>query len=294
MSWLYKITLVLVSFPFISYSEIPSATDEASIKNVTSDYVQAFNQHDADKLTSLWAPDANYVNLTTHETLQGEEEIKRYFDNQLKDKRDSILEITIDNIQFNQQGNAIEKGTAIVKVKDQPENKSFFLAELTRTNNTWALQKVIELEDIPPSLPNKQLKDLDWLLGKWKSQTEYADLSLNIEWGENKHFLSQNFIVTVLEQKIIDGKQIIGWDPINKKVFSWMIDSDGGYGESSWRQQGEQWYVSLSFTLSDGRRASATHIYKKIDENTFTFASENRDLDGKILPDIKPITFKKI
>lgn len=299
MHWLYKMgfvviaaALLLVTFTFAE--TVPSASHEEDIKNFTAIYVQAFNEHNADKLSSLWAPDAIYMNLSTHETLQGKNEIKNYFDEQFKDEKDSILELVIDSIKFDHEGKASEKGTAIVRSKNQPENKSFFLAELIPSNGFWVLQKVMELEDQPALSHEDQLKNLAWLIGKWDSKNEYADFSMNIDWDENKNFIVQNFTVTILDQKNLEGKQIIGWDPLNKKIRSWMIDSDGGFGEGFWRQQGDQWYVSMSFTLSDGRKASATHLYKKIDDDTFTFAAENRDIDGKILPDVKPFTIKKI
>ena len=54
------------------------------------------------------------------------------------------------------------------------------------------------------------------------------------------------------------------------------------------RNEGDTWYASLTFTMPQGQIASATHIYRKIDDNTYTFASVSRDVDGQLLPNIGP------
>lgn len=299
MNWAYKIslgafllatTIWLFSFQDTKISE----QAEEDIKNLTRDYIQAFNEHDADKLANFWDDKARYTNLSTRETLQGKDEITNYFRDDLKDSTDSKLNIIIENIKLDDTGKAIEKGTAVTTFKDMPEQKSAFIAEWTYVNDAWKLQKVLEVDLQNPPTHYEQLKDLEWLVGKWNGKHEYSELSLNADWKENKNFLMQNFNINVLGQKNLDLKQIIGWDPLRKQVRSWMIDSDGGFGEGFWNKVDDHWYVSMSFILPDGRKASATHIYKKVDNNTFTFASQDRDVDGKILPNVKPFTINKV
>lgn len=132
------------------------------------------------------------------------------------------------------------------------------------------------------------LKDLEWLVGQWIDKENDIEMTLVCRWDKNRNFLIQNFVTKILNQEEIEGQQIIGWDPTEKRIRSWVFDSDGGFGESFWSQDDNSWYSTISFTLPDGRRASATHIYTKIDNNTYTFASVTRDVDGKLLPDIGP------
>ena len=47
---------------------------------------------------------------------------------------------------------------------------------------------------------------------------------------------------------------------------------------------------SRTNTLSDGRKATAIQIIKKIDDNSFTFESIGRQVDGELLPNVEPIT----
>ena len=137
----------------------------------------------------------------------------------------------------------------------------------------------------------ESLQALDWLVGNWVNKDENATSSSSFKWDKNKNFLIQHFVVHATGQKELDGHQIIGWDPSENKIRSWIFDSDGGFGESTWSQDGANWYASTVFTLSDGRKASTTHVYTKINDNTYTFASNDRDIDGQILPNIGPFTF---
>jgi hypothetical protein len=141
-------------------------------------------------------------------------------------------------------------------------------------------------EEYPVSSHYEELKNLEWMAGEWKDEEKDIDIAYNTEWGKNRNFLIQHF--TSQRGDEIQGEQIIGWDPAEKKIRSWVFDSDGGFGESTWAQDGSVWYSAMKFTLPDGRKASALHVYTKIDNDSYTFASTNRDVDGAILPDIGP------
>lgn len=140
---------------------------------------------------------------------------------------------------------------------------------------------------------NPNLKQLEWLIGKWVNNDEDISITSDYEWDNEKNFLVQKFFVDKAgPDDDIRGKQIIGWDPSQKKIRSWIFDSLGGFGEGTWENLDHTWYVSVRFTLPDGRRASATHIYQKVDDNTYNFSSQDRDVDGDVLPNVGP--FKTI
>lgn len=144
------------------------------------------------------------------------------------------------------------------------------------------------LEDAP-----EELKELGWLVGSWVDQDEDIDVTSTYRWDKSGHFLIEHFVMEVPDKDNLEGYQVIGWDPAENRLRSWLFDTDGGFGQSVWLQQDNSWISSTVFTLSDGRKASATHVYTKIDDNTYTFESENRDIDGEVLPDIGPFTVVK-
>lgn len=138
---------------------------------------------------------------------------------------------------------------------------------------------------------NSDLKEFEWLVGTWKDAEEGVDITNTFEWRFNKHFLVQHFKMQFEDEDELEGWQVIGYDPATKNFRSWVFDSDGGFGESVIGKEGKNWYSSLVFTLPDGRKSTATNSFTQIDANTYSFSSENRDLDGTLLPDVGPFKF---
>lgn len=148
----------------------------------------------------------------------------------------------------------------------------------------------IEIQEEIPVTNSEHLKDLDWLVGKWIDQDDNIDSVSTFAFDSYKNFLTQQLFLKVSGKEQIEVRQIIGWDPVKKQVRSWIFDSHGGFGEGVWTKQGDAWFVNSHFTLADGRQASAINIYKKLDNDRYTWASTGRDIDGEILPNIEPIT----
>ena len=146
------------------------------------------------------------------------------------------------------------------------------------------------------SLPShhEPLKELSWLIGSWQDHDHDVDFSTTFAWVMDQNYIKQNFTLTTSDHKPLNGEQYIGWDPVRNEVRSWAFDNDGGYGQARWSKDGPSWYVTMSYTLADGTRASATHVFTHVDDATYTFSSLNRDINGSILPDIGPFTNKRI
>lgn len=145
----------------------------------------------------------------------------------------------------------------------------------------------------PESSHYEKLKGLDWIIGDWKDDQPDIDFTITYKWILNKNFIAQEFLLKSEGQPDLKGQQLIGWDPVAERMHSWTFDSDGAIGEGSWFEDNGSWYANIAFTLGDGRKGAATHIYKKIDSSTYLFSSENRDIDGEILPNIGPFKVVK-
>src|SRR3954465_15517958 len=102
----------------------------------------------------------------------------------------------------------------------------------------------------------KNLKDLEWLVGSWKDEDEDVSIVFKTRWDTNKNFLVQKFNMTVYGAPEMEGVEIIGWDPIEKKIRSWIFDSDGGFGNGIWTKENNRWIVKVNYTLSNGKTAS--------------------------------------
>jgi hypothetical protein len=101
--------------------------------------------------------------------------------------------------------------------------------------------------------------------------------------------MTRSFAVVIGDQVDMSGMQIIGWDPVKNQIRSWVFDSDGGFGEGTWVHKDNRWIIQSTSTLADGGRASATNILTRIDDDTATWQSVNRSVDGELLPNVPEV-----
>jgi len=117
-----------------------------------------------------------------------------------------------------------------------------------------------------------------------------VDDSATVKWTKNKTFLTYAFKISESgSDDVLEGTQIIGWDPSARTIRSWMFDSDGGIGEGTWSKKDNVWVVKFNQILPDGRKASATNVYSLVDGKTFNWKSIGRKLDGKFIPNIDEV-----
>ena len=117
-----------------------------------------------------------------------------------------------------------------------------------------------------------------------------STVETNVSWTKNKTFLTSTFRLSVPGMDDLEGTQVIGWDPSTESIRSWMFDSDGGFGEGTWKKHNNLWIVKFKQVLPDGRTASSTNIYKCIDADHYTWQSVGRQVDGQFAPNIGEIT----
>lgn len=141
------------------------------------------------------------------------------------------------------------------------------------------------------STPPKELESLSWMIGKWQDAEESIDVKATWRWDLDNSYMVQNFIMRDEDGTPFSGWQILGWDPLEKRIRSWIFDSDGGFGEAAWNLSKETWYVNTVYTTADGVKGSATYVYKPVDSNTYLFSTEGGDLGGSFIPDAGPFKF---
>jgi len=127
------------------------------------------------------------------------------------------------------------------------------------------------------------------MIGSWIDQDENATIQTDCQWTKNKNFINRSFAVVIGDQVDMAGMQIIGWDPIAKQIRSWIFDSDGGFAEGKWTRKGDRWLIQQSGTLPNGSRSSAVNVMTQVDDNSFTWQSIQRDIDGDVLPNVDEV-----
>ena len=134
------------------------------------------------------------------------------------------------------------------------------------------------------------LDELEWMVGQWVDQGEDATITTNCSWTKNRKFLSRSFKVKIDEEVTLEGTQVVGWDPTERRIRCWTFDSEGGFGEGRWIRDGNRWLVKTSFVLASGDRASALNVFTYVDQDTFRWQSIDREIAGQLQPNIPEVT----
>lgn len=86
-----------------------------------------------------------------------------------------------------------------------------------------------------------RIKDLSWMIGEW-TDTQAGKTTTNVcRWSRNRNFISRTFNVSENGQAVIEGTEIIGWDPAAEQIRSWTFDSKGGFVGGVWRRDEGEW-----------------------------------------------------
>jgi uncharacterized protein (TIGR02246 family) len=269
------------------------AADEATIRKAVAEYVAAFNKGDAKALAAMWSPEAVYTNPVSGEQVVGRAEIEKQFAGIFAEAKNIKLEAKTDSVRFVSPNVAVEQGTAKVIRPDQSPEESEYTAVYLKRDGQWLLDRVTEEDVVAVPTHYAQLKELDWMVGRWVDQDDNATVVTECSWTKNNNFLTRSFTVQIRDQIDMAGMQIIGWDPSTKQIRSWVFDSDGGFGQGTWSKKGNRWYIQQSGVLPDGRKSSSVNIVTYLDDNTCTLQSINRMAGGELLPNVAEVKVAK-
>ena len=261
---------------------------EQAIRASIESYVAAYNRGDAKAVASFWSESGEWIS-PSGERVRGRQAIERELAKLFADNKGLHIEVINPVIRLVSPDVAIEEGTVrVVRAGEAPSNSTYLAVEVKRGNG-WKLDSVHETDVPELAGADSPLQELAWLAGNWGDEGAGATGTVNATWTKNKSFLTYSFAISVPGMDDLEGTQVIGWDPAAGTIRSWMFDSDGGFGEGLWSRSGKSWVVKFSQTLPDGRKASAINVYTQIDENSFTWSSIGRKIDGEFLPNVEEV-----
>ena len=268
-----------------------SNAETAAIQGTIDAYVAAFNAGDAATLAKLWTEHGEMIGPMGDRS-QGRAEIQEQFADYFAKAKGAKLELADTTIELQSPSTAVETGLARVLVPDQEPSETEYRAVHVKTADGWRIDGVRETElALPAPSHYEQLQELAWMVGEWSDAEGASRIESNCRWSRNQNFLIQSFHVTRGDDDVeFEGTQIIGWDPQNQTVRSWLFDSDGGFGAGRWSQQDGRWTATTLQVLPDGRAGSATNIYERVDDDTVRYRSIGRQVEGELLPSIGPVT----
>jgi uncharacterized protein (TIGR02246 family) len=273
----------------VSAEKTGFSQDEIAIRKAIESYVEAYNRGDASAAASYWSRQGSYL-TKIGESAKGPDKIRAALDKFFAENKGIQVKAAPFDVQRQSADRATALGFATFQRPGEENDEVLFTATYVKEKGAWKLLKVEEEESSVPLDTIAKLGELEWLIGEWVDEDENATVETTFRWAKDYAFINGTFRVTVGDQVDLEGTQVIGWDPVAKKMRSWIFDNEAGFGEGEWSREGNRWTVNLKSTLGTGEKASSMNIYTYVDPNSFTWQSVSRAVGGELLPDIDEVT----
>jgi uncharacterized protein (TIGR02246 family) len=269
---------------------IQSSPEYQAISDEFRTYQEAYDRGDAKALASFYAEDVDYVDRDGLE-VKGRSVIENLFEENFQANRGAKIAITIEEVKPLAPDVQVNRGVATVTATSGLIESTRYLAVLVKKADRWQISQLTETAAPAPSA-SSQLEALKWLIGNWENKDADQAVESKVEWAGDKNFLVRTFKLKN-EEAETDGWEIVGWDSDCQQIRSWIFDSNGGFGESSWSYEEGHWLIRASNVLPDGSRCTAENVLTKVDDNKFTWESQNRTLDGESQPSVPNIVVQR-
>jgi uncharacterized protein (TIGR02246 family) len=291
-------TLVVAGFfalgrPAADAEEPRAQEKEGPAKDRRAEFIAAFDKGDARAVASFWTPDGDYVDQVGAE-YKGREAIEKLYEKVFSARKGAKLTIHINSVKQISPDVELEDGVTEVAGDGGPATAARFSAVLVKKDGTWYLQSVRDSLAHPPSNA-EHLEGLEWLIGEWTGEADKGEsATASYEWAENQNFIVSTFATTVDGVPVAGGTQWIAWDSIDKRIRSWSFYSGGGFGESLWEKDGNNWTLQTTARTAAGKKVSATNIVTKTDDDHMSWQVTKLTVDGESKPDLNPVKMKRV
>jgi len=254
-------------------------------------YEEAYNKGDAKTLAGFYSEDVDYIDQDGAE-VKGRDAMQRLLADNFQQNPGVKLAITTEEVKQLTPDVKVTRGVATVTPANGAATTTRYTLVKVKKGDHWEISQMNERE-APPLSAYAQLEALEWLVGTWQDKIGNQTVQSKFNWAGDKNFLVRTINVQGNETST-DGWEIIGWDPVRQQIRSWIFDSNGGFGESSWVNNGEDWLIRASNVLPDGGRSTAENVLTKVDDNKFTWESQNRTLNGEPQPSLDKIEVQRV
>ncbi len=287
------------AFPAAVFAEppqaaVPTSPEQEGVLANDRAYEEAYAKGDHKALANFFATDADY---TTEEgrTFSGREAIADALARGLAAAKGSKIVIVADAVRVLAPETVLEKGWTTVTSKSGESSSALFTAIHVKEDGKWKISQLIESPIADPT-PAERLDELAWLVGKWAETDKSKDVKVSSQyvWARGGNFISRNVTVSRGGEVVLEGWEIIGWDPVEEAVRSWLFDGEGGFAEGRWTRSGDSWLVRQVGFGPDGSRTTAEITLTKLSEDRIAWESNNRTLDGEPQPGIDSIEVVRV
>ncbi len=256
-------------------------------------YEAAYAKGDVTALAAFFTDDAEYTS-DDGRTFSGRPAIEACLRDAARSNKGAKLMIRTDSVKPLSPDVLVEKGATTVISKTGEVAEALFTAVHVKKDGAWKISEVVETP-LPEISAGDRLAELAWLIGSWEEADKAAGVIVQsrYQWARGGNFITRNVTVKRGDNPVLEGWQIIAWDPVEGGIRSWTFDDAGGYSEGRWTSEGQRWLTRETGYAADGSRTSADNTINKADDDRFFWESGNRTLDGDPQPGIGRIEIKR-
>lgn len=257
-------------------------------------YEEAYAKADIEALAAFFTADAEYISEDGR-TFIGNAAIKDCLRDAFRTNTGAKILIRPESVKPLTSDVVVEKGITTVVSKSGEQSESLYTAIHVKKDDKWKISQVVETP-MPAVTPTDRLSELRWLMGEWEEADKEAGVTVQsrYQWARGGSFITRNVTVKRGADPVIEGWQIIGWDPVEENIRSWTFDDQGGYSEGRWTRDGQRWLVRETGYAVDGSRTSADQTITKTGDDRYYWESGNRTLDGDPQPAIGRIEIRRV
>lgn len=262
--------------------------DEKAIRSSAESFAKAYNDHDAKAIAALFAADGEIVD-EAGDAQQGREAIEGVFAAVFETYPDAQMTVAISSVRLVGASLAVEDGsTSVVREPGDEAEKSRYTAVHAKVDGKWQIASVRDLT-AQPAEAGEKLAALAGLIGEWVDESSESLIITTYRWSESKAYILSDFRIQVSGQEVMSGTQRIAWDPLREVIRSWVFDSEGGFAEGFYAQDGDRWIIKLTGVTRDGDTASATNIITLVSKDQMTWQSRDRVVGDQAVPDSEEV-----
>jgi uncharacterized protein (TIGR02246 family) len=268
------------------------SADETAIRANIVAFEKAYNASDAKAVAALFTPDGQIEDKDGN-VAEGREAIAQTFTEILAETPKKRLEVFVESIRFIGADLAVEVGTTKVTVEptEPPEYDRYTVLHAKR-DGKWMMALARD-EEGPAGTAHEQLQPLAWLVGEWVDDGGSTVVVSSCRWSEDGNFLLQDFKLQQNGKDAMNVNQRIGWDPHAKCIRSWVFDSEGGFGESTWTRGDDVWLIKATGVRPDGTTASATNVLMPTGTDGYVWQTTDRVVAGETQPPMEVKVVRK-
>ncbi len=271
--------------------QLDLSPDEKAIADNAAAFVKAFNEADAATIAGLFTEQGE-MSVDGETIAQGRKAIEEQYAAFFQEHPDVVMSVHIDSIRQVTPNMVIEKGVSeIVNDADDSVVDVYTCVHVKEGDQWRTVSTDVKQEFVDPEYDWKA--ELGYLVGTWEASKEDWRVETKFSWVAGGEFLRRDFKVFEGDEETSKGMQVIGWDPIEGAVTSWVFTSDGGHGRGWWNREGQQWVVTAESMTPEGELITATNLFTPVDNDQFRWQSVNRAVSGTALEDSDPIRVKR-